>query len=96
MALTPEFTIGNKLQLLCNGTDSFPALAQAIDVAQGEIYLETYIFRDDETGKFIAAALARAAQRGVAVPVLVAGFGCMDHFDGLRQRLLAAGALVLS
>ena len=93
--MTPEFTDGNKLQLLCNGTDYFPALAQAIDAAQGEIYLQTYIFRDDVTGQAIAAALARAAQRGVAVRVLVDGFGSKDHFTEIRQRLLAAGVLVL-
>ena len=93
--MTPKFIDGNKLQLLCNGTAYFPALQQAIDVAQGEIYLETYIFRDDETGQAIAEALARAAQRGVAVRVLVDGFGCKDHFAAIRERLLAANVLVL-
>ena len=93
--MTPKFIDGNKLQLLCNGSAYFPALQQAIDVAQGEIYLETYIFRDDETGQAIAEALARAAQRGVAVRVLVDGFGCKDHFAAIRERLLAANVLVL-
>ena len=93
--MTPKFTDGNKLQLLRNGTAYFPALQQAIDMAKGEIYLETYIFRDDETGQAIAAALARAAQRGVAVRVLVDGFGCWDHFADIRGRLLAANVRVL-
>ena len=93
--MTLEFLGGNKLELLRNGTAYFPALQQAIDVAKGEIYLETYIFRDDETGQAIAAALARAAQRGVAVRVLVDGFGCKDHFAEIRGRLLAANVQVL-
>ena len=93
--MTPKFTDGNTLQLLRNGTAYFPALQQAIDMAKGEIYLETYIFRDDETGQAIAAALARAAQRGVAVHVLVDGFGCKDHFAEIRGRLLAANVRVL-
>ena len=93
--MTPKFVDGNKLQLLRNGTAYFPALQQAIDVAKGEIYLETYIFRDDETGQAIAAALARAAQRGVAVRVLVDGFGCKDHFAEIHERLLAANVRVL-
>ena len=93
--MTPKFVDGNKLQLLRNGTAYFPALQQAIDVAKGEIYLETYIFRDDETGQAIAGALARAAQRGVAVRVLVDGFGCKDHFAEIRERLLAANVQVL-
>ncbi len=93
--MTPKFIDGNKLQLLRNGTAYFPALQQAIDRAKGEIYLETYIFRDDETGQAIAAALARAAQRGVAVRVLVDGFGSKDHFAEIRERLLAANVQVL-
>ena len=93
--MTPKFVDGNKLQLLRNGTAYFPALRQAIDAAKGEIYLETYIFRDDATGQAIAAALARAAQRGVAVRVLVDGFGCKDHFAEIRERLLAANVQVL-
>ncbi|MDP2706822.1 MAG: cardiolipin synthase ClsB, partial [Burkholderiales bacterium] len=93
--MTPKFVDGNKLRLLRNGTDYFPALQQAIDVAKGEIYLETYIFRDDGTGQAIAGALARAAQRGVAVRVLVDGFGCKDHFAEIRERLLAANVQVL-
>jgi cardiolipin synthase len=95
MVLTPKFTDGNKLQLMRNGTAYFPALQHAIDMAKGEIYLETYIFRDDETGQAIAAALARAARRGVAVRVLVDGFGCKDHFAEIRERLLAANVRVL-
>ena len=93
--MTPQFIDGNKLQLLRNGTTYFPALQQAIDVAKDEIYLETYIFRDDETGQAIAAALARSAQRGVAVRVIVDGFGCKDHFAEIRERLLAANVQVL-
>jgi cardiolipin synthase len=93
--MTLEFVGGNKLQLLRNGAAYFPALQQAIDVAKGEIYLETYIFADDDTGRLIAAALARAAQRGVAVRVLVDGFGCKDHFAEIRKRLLAANVQVL-
>ena len=50
-----EFLGGNKLQLLMNGSAYFPALQQAFDAAQSEIYLETYIFADDDTGRRIAA-----------------------------------------
>jgi len=48
--MTLEFLGGNTLQLLTNGRAYFPALLQAIESAQREIYLETYIFSDDETG----------------------------------------------
>jgi len=93
--LTLEFLDGNKLQLLTNGSAYFPALQHAIDAAQSEIYLETYIFADDKTGRRIAAALVRAAGRGVRVHVLVDGFGSKGIFEQTRQLLSAANIEVL-
>lgn len=93
--MTPEFMSGNKLQLLMNGGEYFPALQQAFDGAQSEIYLETYIFADDDTGRRIAAALVRAAGRGVIVHVLVDGFGSKGLFEQTRKLLSAANIEVL-
>jgi hypothetical protein len=50
-----------------------------------EIHLETYIYADDRTGRRVAAALAAAARRGVAVRVLVDGFGARDFESGLGR-----------
>jgi cardiolipin synthase len=80
---------GNRLQLLESGGEYFPALIVAIDAAAHEVHLETYIFADDATGRLVAAALARAAQRGVAVRVLVDGFGARDFAAGLGASLAA-------
>jgi cardiolipin synthase len=93
--MTLEFMSGNKLQLLVNGDEYFPALQQAFDAAQSEIYIETYIFADDETGKSIAATLVRAAGRGVIVHVLIDGFGSKGLFDQARKLLSAANIEVL-
>jgi cardiolipin synthase len=93
--MTLEFLGGNKLQLLMNGSAYFPALQQAFDAAQSEIYLETYIFADDDTGRRIAAALVRAAGRGVNVHVLVDGFGSKGIFEQTRRLLSAANIEVL-
>src|SRR4030067_870760 len=88
--MTLEFLSGNKLQLLTNGRAYFPALQRALDAAQREIYLETYIFADDDSGRRIAAALVRAAGRGVSVHVLVDGFGSKGMFEQARQLLSPA------
>ena len=93
--MTLEFLGGNKLQLLMNGGAYFPALQHAFDAAQSEIYLETYIFADDDTGRRVAAALGRAAKRGVRVHVLVDGFGSKGMFEHTRQLLDAANIDVL-
>lgn len=89
-----EFLPGNAITLLETGRDFFPALIEAIDAARREFLLETYIFEDDATGRTVAAALARAARRGVAVRVLVDGFGSPDFSLKLRPPLEAAGVQV--
>ena len=77
---------GNQVDLLESGTAYFPALREAIDAAQYEVDLQTYIFSGDGTGTMIAEALSRAAQRGVRVRVLVDGFGSR----GLSSQLIGS------
>lgn len=91
----PEFIDGNRITLLCNGAEYFPALEAAIDAARQEIHLQTYIFKYDLTGISIANALKRAAQRGVAVHLLIDGYGSLDFPQKAIQNLLAAGVQVL-
>ena len=90
-----EFLPGNTITLLETGSAFFPALLAAIDAAQQEFHLETYIFEADTTGRMIAAALCRAAQRGATVRVLVDGFGSPNFAGTLRPSLEAAGVRVL-
>ena len=86
---------GNQLTLLQNGTDYFPALEAAIDQATQHIYLECYIFANDVTGQRIAAALMRAAQRGVATHLLIDGFGAQAYPAKSLQALHTAGVEAL-
>ncbi len=86
---------GNHITLLRNGTEYFPALEQAIDAAKREIHLQTYIFEADVIGLRIADALKRAAQRGVAVCVMLDGFGCNDTPAWLLEEMRQAGVNLL-
>ena len=90
-----EFVNGNRITLVKGGADYFPALAAEFDAAQSEIHLETYIFASDVTGRAVAAALERAARRGVAVQVLVDGFGSRDIDPALVRGLREAGVRFL-
>lgn len=90
-----HFVPGNQITLLQNGEAYFPALEHAFDQAQHEIYLESYIFEYDVTGKRIAAALKRAAQRGVDVHVLVDGFGSKTLAQQVIDDMNAAGVKML-
>ncbi len=90
-----RFVSGNCIELLRNGEEYFPALENACDAARREIHLQTYIFAEDATGRRIAAALSRAAQRGVVVCLLIDGFGSKDLRDGFIQELRDADVRVL-
>jgi len=90
-----RFTPGNRIDLLRNGGEFFPALTAAIDAAEREIWLETYIFADDDAGGPIADALIRAAQRGVEVRVLVDGWGARHYLTKRLERRLRDGRVRL-
>lgn len=82
---------GNRLTLLETGTRYFPALIAAMDAARHEIHLESYIFLADEVGREVAAALIRAARRGVVTRVLLDGFGSRGLAAELIGELRGAG-----
>jgi cardiolipin synthase len=89
------FVGGNQVELLRCGVEYFPALVDAIDAANTEIYLETYIFEIDKAGIQIGNALKQAAQRGVTVNVLLDGFGCKDMPSAYLKELRQAGIQVM-
>lgn len=89
--MAAEFLPGNRLTLLNSGSDYFPALLAAIGGAQTEIYLESYIFADDEIGHEVASALCQAAERGVLVNVTVDGFGARNFAADFLPMLTSAG-----
>jgi cardiolipin synthase len=89
------FTQGNFITLLRSGEEYFPALEAAIRHAKREIYLETYIFQLDEIGLRIGEALMEAAQRGVAVYLLLDGFGCQDLPKPYLKKLTVFGVQVI-
>ena len=82
---------GNHVRLLQCGGEYFPALERAIDSAQREVRLETYIFADDATGRRIAEAMARAVARGVAVRVVHDGFGSASHIGQVGDWMRGQG-----
>jgi cardiolipin synthase len=89
--MAAEFLPGNQLSLLNSGSEYFPALLAALDGATSEIFLESYIFADDNIGHAVVDALCRAAQRGVQVNVTVDGFGGRNFSTDFLPRLNAAG-----
>ncbi|HEU0311380.1 MAG TPA: phosphatidylserine/phosphatidylglycerophosphate/cardiolipin synthase family protein [Sphingomicrobium sp.] len=66
---------GNKLTLLTEGEDRLEALLAIIDGAERSVRLLYYMYRDDQSGELVYAAMQRALRRGVSVALLVDGFG---------------------
>ncbi len=58
-------------RMLAVGFDGFLARIQMIDAAERTLDLQYFIFRADETGKLLADAVLRAADRGVRVRLML-------------------------
>ena len=82
---------GHQVHLLQGGQEYFPALVRAIDRATHEVRMETYIFDLDPSGQTVATALVRAAQRGVAVYLVMDGAGTPVIASQWAQKFDAAG-----
>lgn len=82
---------GNHVELLENGEAYFPAVFEAIENARREVLIETFIIFEDKVGLALRDVLMRAAARGVAVDLLVDGFGTADLSRSYTDALAAAG-----
>jgi cardiolipin synthase A/B len=87
----PQLNFGHQVHLLQSTAEFFPAMISAMDAAQHDIRLETYIFDFTATGADVGAALVRAAMRGVQVRLVVDGAGTSAIPADWRERFDAAG-----
>ena len=70
-----EVEIGEStVQIYDYGHDLYQAMLSAIDAAQKSIYLETYIWKDDQVGQEFKQKLACKAKQGVEVYVILDSF----------------------
>jgi cardiolipin synthase len=82
---------GNRLTLLPDGPERLDALIALIDGAKTTLRLLYYIYSADSAGERVNAAILRALERGVAVALLIDGFGSSAAPDGYFAELQAAG-----
>ena len=85
---------GNRIEMLHNGEQTYPAMLEAIAGARQTLYLTTYIFETDTTGRRFVEALARAVERGVEVRVIVDGFGEWYAWPRISKVLTRRGVRV--
>lgn len=87
---------GNSVDLLLDGDEAYPAMLAAIDGATTSIGMCTYIFEGGPWGRRFVDALSRAADRGVAVRVLVDDIGARYSRVRTTRLLAEAGVPVVT
>jgi cardiolipin synthase len=85
--------LGNRLELLLDAEENFPAWLEAIEGARRLILLEAYILADDVLGNRFADALVAAARRGVRVRLLYDWLGARGEAPRRFWRRLEAGGV---
>ncbi len=81
------YTLGNRITVLRNGDEAYPAMIEAIERAEKSVALSTYIFNNDQAGQLFLEALQHAHARGIKVRVLVDGVGSWYSFPSMVKQL---------
>ena len=74
---------GNSARILKDAGEHYPVWLSAIGTARHTVFLENYIFADDDVGREFVVALAAKVREGVRVRVIYDWLGNL----GVRQRL---------
>lgn len=85
----------NRVALLKDGYQAYPAMLAAIASAKSTVCLETYILREDSTGNRFLEALMERARAGVEVLLMYDEWGS-DVSDMTLSTLKIAGVKVLA
>ncbi len=87
-------TAGNRVRLLIDGEQAYPAMEDAIVSAEHHVHLLFYIWNDDGTGRRYRDLLVDRAQAGVQVRVLCDAYGSPAARRELMRPLNEAGGQV--
>jgi cardiolipin synthase A/B len=89
LALSDPVPIGgNKIELLANGDEYFPAMLKAIRSAKQTVNFATYILHSDEIGRQFRDAFCERARAGVEVRILLDGIGSGWSLDNSDVRMM--------
>jgi cardiolipin synthase len=87
--------LGNRVELLLDAAENYPAWREAIAAAKRSVHVEMYILRGDPAGREFADLLAGRAREGVRVRVLYDWLGALAKTRRpFWDRLRAAGVEV--
>lgn len=82
---------GNRVDVFFNGRDAFGAMRESGEAAEKEVLLESYIFKDDSTGRQFLNGMKAAAERGLTVRVLADALGSSSTRAEFWQEMESHG-----
>ncbi|WP_088839156.1 cardiolipin synthase [Listeria sp. ILCC792] len=82
---------GNKLTLLTNGEETFPAIIQALKQAENHIHIQYYIYKSDEIGTEIRDILIERAKAGVEVRFMYDAWGTAKLSEQFLEPMREVG-----
>ena len=85
------YTINNEMEIFTRGIDKFESLKRDLKNARKSIYIQYYIFLDDEIGNEIADILIARAKDGVKVKVIYDHVGSFSARNAFFRRMDEAG-----
>jgi len=86
-----KFSSATHIQLLWKGKESFETIFHAIKEAKRFIYLQFYIFKNDETGRALSELLKEKSREGVKVYLLYDHFGSFGTPRSFWKEMSQAG-----
>jgi cardiolipin synthase len=92
--LNVPLVYGNRIELLTNGVEIFPAMLSAIEHAERSIHLLSYIYWQGDIAREFAEALSAAARRGVQVRLVLDAVGANRMDPKLVDQMETAGCEV--
>ena len=92
--LGPPILDGNRVEVLLNGDQIFPAMLGAIKAAEKTITFETYIYWSETIGQEFSAALSERARAGVKVHVMLDFIGSVKMDPQALEAMKRAGVKV--
>jgi cardiolipin synthase len=97
-AMRPNLVfLGNRVELLVDGDQFYPALFDAVSRAQSSIHLQTFIFGQDRIARELVELIIERRRAGVKCRVLYDRFGsAYAHLFGFFKPARAAGVQVCS
>jgi len=90
------FTVGNLVTLVWKDRESFQGIFDAVREAKHTIFLQFYIFRNDETGRELAEILKMKAREKIAVFILYDHFGSFFTPRSFWQEMKDCGVQIAS